>query len=196
MYTSVAPLVLASASPRRKELLEACGLKFTIDAADINEQQRPGEAPVDLVRRLATEKAKSTSARQKGAFILGADTDVVIDNEVLGKPASFEEARAMLQRLSGRTHTVLGACALVGPSGDLRTVALSETAVTFRALSADELTAYATTKEPYDKAGGYAAQGIGASFVERIDGSYTNVVGLDVSVCLSLLKKHEVIKCN
>jgi len=180
------PLVLASASPRRRELLARAGVPFTAAAADLDEAQRPGEPPRAYAERLAGEKARACA--RPGAFVLGADTVVILGAEVLGKPVDEADARAILERLAGHTHAVVTACFLLAPDGrELRVTV--ETAVTMRRLASAEIDGYVASGEWRGKAGGYAAQGIAAAFIPEIRGSYTNVVGLPLSEVLELLTR-------
>ncbi len=181
-------IVLASASPRRRELLAQIGLRFRVLPVHIDESRREAEVPRALVMRLAMEKAKVGQAQlDEGSPVLGADTLVVLDDHVLGKPRDEMEARRMLGLLSGRTHTVLTAVALVAPG--LSRVRVSESAVTFVTLTDDRIRAYWETGEPADKAGAYAIQGVGAVFVERLDGSFSGVMGLPLHETASLLSE-------
>ncbi len=173
------PLLLASTSPRRRFLLREAGIAFNVVAPrGVAEDFPSGEPAEELVVRHALAKARSVAAANRGRLVLGADTVVVLDERIFGKPADEEEARAMLAQLAGRTHTVYTGLALVdGPSG--REAAEAEaTGVTMRPLSDDEIKYYVATGEPLDKAGAYAVQGRGALLVERVDGDYFNVVGL------------------
>ncbi|XXF75842.1 Maf family protein [Myxococcaceae bacterium GXIMD 01537] len=179
-------LVLASASPRRRELLGQLGLRFTVSAADLDETPRPGEAPDAYVLRLAREKAAAVARRFPDTWVLAADTTVVLGLELLGKPRDEAEARAMLSSLSGRTHEVHTGVALAGRAEEATVV---RTRVTFRTLSAGEIAWYAGTGEPLDKAGAYAIQGRGGSFVHAIEGSPTNVIGLPLGETLALLAR-------
>jgi septum formation protein len=172
-------LYLASASPRRRELLAQIGLRFEVLPVEVDEASRPGEAPEALVRRLALEKARAGRARLSAGDrlpVLGADTEVVLDGEVLGKPRDEEDAAAMLARLSGRSHQVLSAVAVASPAGE--TVRLCASTVWFRETTAAERQAYCATGEPLDKAGAYGIQGFAAVFVARLEGSYSGVMGL------------------
>jgi septum formation protein len=178
-------LVLASASPRRAALLSQLGLAFTVNAGDIDETRRPGEAVEDMVQRLALTKAEA-AARGETLPVLGADTVVVVDGTVLGKPADRVEGLWMLTQLSGRAHEVLTAIALV--HGRRSEVRLSRSVVTFRPISAAEAEAYWASGEPRDKAGGYGIQGIGGIFAERIEGSYSGIVGLPLAETEALLQ--------
>lgn len=185
-------LVLASSSPRRKELLERLSLRFEVERADIDETPRPGESPKGYVKRLAREKANTVAKRiaRTDALVLAADTSVVLGKEILGKPTDKANAVEMLKKLSGKTHEVLTAVAVAGTHHDTVVV---ETAVTFKETAEDALRWYADTGEPMDKAGAYAIQGIGAFLVARIDGSPTNVIGLPVPETLQLLEKGGVL---
>ena len=181
---------LASASPRRSELLGQIGVPFAVRPADISETQADGEPPEVFVRRLAAEKADAVWARipaDERRPVLGADTAVVLDGRVLGKPADEAEAEAMLAALSGRTHRVLTAVAL--RCGDAAQTLLSSSEVTLRATTAEERTAYCRSGEPLDKAGGYAIQGRAAVFVEHLAGSYSGVVGLPLFETSALLAR-------
>jgi len=170
-------LVLASASPRRRELLALLGLEFSVRPVDLDERALAGEAPAAHVRRLAREKA--AAAAGEGELVLAADTVVAVDGEILGKPSDAAEARRMLARLSGRTHEVFTGVALrQGGAAPREAVAVARTAVRFAALTGAEIDWYVASGEPFDKAGAYAIQGLGALLVEEIEGNYTNVVGL------------------
>jgi len=181
---------LASASPRRRELLEQLGYRFRVLAAPIAEIPAPGEGGADYVCRLAREKAIAARALPHAdpqLPVLGADTEVVIDGRILGKPATLEDAEQMLGALSGRSHEVFSAVAV--NDGRIERVVLCRTAVRLRQLSREEIRAYWHSGEPRDKAGGYAIQGLAAEFVERIEGSYTAVVGLPVCETAALLRE-------
>lgn len=178
--TASPTLTLASASPRRRELLASLGVAFEVAPADLDERVLPGERPEAYVRRLAAEKARAVQARRPGGSVLGADTEVVLDGRILGKPRDHEEARAMLRALAGRAHEVWTGVALATDEG-IRVEAV-RTDVWFRALDDDEIAEYVATGEPMDKAGAYGIQGGAARFVERVEGSYTNVVGLPLEV--------------
>lgn len=181
-------IYLASASPRRAELLRQIGVPFRIHAADVPETQRPGEDPAVYVERIAIAKAEAVRDAvrdQSPAPVLAADTTVVIDGEVFGKPADDAAALAMLERLSGRSHAVLTGVALCWDQGRESFVAESE--VRFRATTAAERVAYCRTGEPRDKAGAYAIQGLAALFVEHLRGSYSAVMGLPLAETAALL---------
>ena len=181
-------LVLASASPRRSELLAQIGVRFRQRAVDIDETPRQHESAEDYVRRLALEKARAVwhELGDDEVLVLGADTAVVVDGRPLGKPADLVHAREMLRRLSGCAHRVLSAVALVGEREALR---VSDSTVWLRSLSDDEIDAYWHTGEPRDKAGAYAIQGLAAAFVERLEGSYSGVMGLPLYETAQLLKE-------
>ena len=188
-------LILASASPRRADLLRAAGFNFATLATETSETRRPGEAASEMVRRLAEVKARAAVVAacdppktfSEPVIVIGADTVVELDGEILGKPDSIEAARRMLRRLSGKTHRVLTGVALIRlPDGAAR-FAVETTAVHFAELTAEEIERYAATGEPLDKAGGYAVQGFAGRFVERIEGCYFNVVGLPVPRVYRLL---------
>jgi septum formation protein len=184
-----APFILASASPRRIELLRLLGLDFAAIPSDADETFRPGEAPLAHVLRLSANKAGLIAARHPGSWVLGADTIVVVDGAVLGKPADPQEARRMLGGLSGRAHTVYTGFTLVRPDAQIAFSEGMASTVVFRAISADEMTWYVNSPEPYDKAGAYAVQGRGAFFIKEIKGSYTNVMGLPLCEVVDALKK-------
>jgi septum formation protein len=178
-------IILASASPRRSELLEQIGVAFSVQPADIDETPRTAEMPGDYVERLAREKALAVAVSFPGKLVLGSDTSVVLDNAILGKPSGEHEARAMLTELSGTTHQVMTAIALA--QGVRCESLLVTTEVTFRSLSGDEIAAYVTTGEPMDKAGSYGIQGLGGIFVKELKGSYSAVVGLPLQETAALL---------
>jgi septum formation protein len=182
-------LILASSSPRRAEILTNAGLPFSVLCSAVDESPYPGEAPAALVQRLANAKADLVTARAVGpAIVLAADTVVVLDDKILGKPRSVEDARHMLQQLSGRTHSVLTGVALIRlPDGERRQF-IESTLVHFRPITDEELSSYLATEEPYDKAGAYAIQGQAGRYIPRIEGCYFNVVGLPLSRVLTELQ--------
>ena len=181
-------LTLASASPRRVELLRNAGIAFTAQATRIPERRRRGESPGKFAERLAREKARTIRARRPRSLVLGADTIVVVRGRVLGKPRDRKHAHRMLRLLSGRTHQVTTAVCLAGPGFE---DARSETTrVTMRKLSEEEIRDYVSSGEPRDKAGAYAIQGLASRFVSRITGCYFNVVGLPVPLVYRLLQAH------
>jgi septum formation protein len=179
--------VLASLSPRRQELLKLLLADFEVVPSHVDESILVGETPEPLVARLAREKALAVQARYPSAKIIGADTVVVRDEEILGKPASLEDARSMLRKLSGGTHQVLTGVCLLHLNAAL--VECSTTEVTFAHLTDPEIETYLQSGEPLDKAGAYAIQGLAARFVERIDGCYFNVVGLPVPRLYQMMKR-------
>ncbi len=180
-------LILASQSPRRRELLDQVGIAYRVVPVEVDEARHPGEAPAVYVERLARAKALAGRAVAGGGPALGADTAVVLDDAVLGKPAGRDDALAMLARLSGRRHDVLTAVALA--HGDAIACRLSVSHVTFRELAPEEIAAYWATGEPADKAGGYAIQGRAALFITRLVGSYSGVVGLPLHETGELLRE-------
>ncbi len=181
LFRTVSPLVLASGSPRRREMLTSLGLEFRVEVADILESVIPGESPCDHVRRLAGEKAAAVAKAAEDTCVLAADTVVVIDGEILGKPGGVAAAVEMLGRLSGRWHEVWTGFALSGGNCSPPVSREVVTRVRFGDLSPEVINAYVNTGEPMDKAGAYGIQGLAASFVREISGSYTNVVGLPLS---------------
>lgn len=191
MLTLRPPLVLASQSPRRRELLRRLGLPCTVHPSEADEAVVPGTPPDALVRELALLKAADVARQHPDALTLGADTIVVLDGDVLGKPADTDEARAMLRRLSGRTHIVYSGLALVHPPDGREVTAYEATDVTFAPLSDDEIAAYVATGAPMDKAGAYGIQDdFGALFVARVEGDYYNVVGLPLHRLYRTLRAH------
>jgi len=188
VYHPYRRLLLASASPRRRELLTRAGYTFDIIPPGVDEQRLVGESPDAFVARIAMAKATAVSSGLKdNRLVLAADTVVVVDGDVLGKPRDTDDAFSMLRRLSGRTHQVLTGVAVVG-GGDRRT-AVAATQVTLVDLDDCAIGAYVATGEPMDKAGAYGAQGIASRFIDRIEGSYTNVVGLPLPVVERLIRE-------
>jgi len=186
---SVPPrLILASASPRRRELLQRAGVAFTVVPSNTLEAAQVGETPDAYTLRVAAEKALDVARRHPGTWVLGADTIVEIDGEVLGKPRDETEGKRMLHRLSGRTHRVITAFVLVDGGGQVRASQVVISTVTFKPLSEAQIQEYLATGEPFDKAGAYAVQGLGASLIERVAGSYTNVVGLPLDEVVAVLR--------
>jgi septum formation protein len=181
-------LLLASASPRRAVLLKAAGIPFDVLASRVDEVVLPGEEPTNHVRRLALAKAQAVAALRPGALVLGADTVVVVDGVIFGKPRDQEEASGMLRALSARAHDVYTGVALVAKATAPR-VDVAWTRVWFSSLSDADIEWYVQSGEPMDKAGAYAIQGLGSRFVDRLDGSYSNVVGLPVSLVWRLVKE-------
>ncbi len=186
------PIVLASTSPRRRELLKQIGLDFSVVPADVDERALPGERAEVHALRLAREKAEVVAGKIARGVVIAADTIVVLDGQILGKPAGPADARRMLAQLSGREHSVMTGIAVAEvPAGRLATD-LAVTAVRFRQLAPEEIDAYVATGEPLDKAGAYGIQEKGALFVEKIDGCYSNVVGLPLARLGFLLKSFGV----
>jgi septum formation protein len=187
--SAVVPLrvILASQSPRRRELLALIGVRHEVRPADIDESQLPDEPPVPHCERLAREKAHKLAVQHPDAVVVAADTIVVLDGELLGKPTDAADALRTLTRLAGRTHTVHTAIAV---ARDGRTVsAVESVAVTFRVMSPEEIAGYVATGEPMDKAGAYGIQGYGATIVERIEGDYFSVMGLGLRRLVALLER-------
>jgi septum formation protein len=182
-------LILASASPRRAELLHSAGFEFDIDPANIEEGPRDGELPATYTLRVAREKAEQVASRhpEGEVVVLGADTEVVIDRRILGKPSDHPDARRMLEILSGREHWVFTGLVLIGPTR--RAEEVVSTRVSFSRLTGTEMDWYVSSGEPMGKAGAYAIQGLGARFIERIDGSWSNVVGLPLATIHRLLRE-------
>jgi septum formation protein len=179
-------VILASQSPRRRELLTLVGITHDVRPADIDEVYGPGEKPREHAERLAREKAEVIAAREPDALVIGSDTIVVVDGDVLGKPVDEADAARMLARLGGRSHTVITAIA-VAWRGETHS-AVEEVGVTFHPLTADEIAAYIATREPMDKAGAYGIQGYGATLVARVDGDYFAVMGLSLQLLIRVLR--------
>ena len=180
-------VILASQSPRRRELLTLVGIPHTVRPADVNEMYGPGEEPGEHAERLAREKAAVVARAAPDALVIGSDTIVVVDGDVLGKPRDEAHAAEMLSRLSGRSHVVMTAVAVRWRGAERSAVV--EVAVTFHPLNADDIRAYIATREPMDKAGAYGIQGFGAALVERIDGDFFGVMGLPIRLVLDLLER-------
>jgi len=209
-------LVLASASPRRQELLRRAAVPFRVDPTDIPEVPEPGETADDFTQRLARAKARVVASRHPDQYVLGADTTVVVQNEILNKPDNGEDARRMLRLLSGRTHQVITGVCLIVPAGlQQREVSISKrplaagnptldtaledvrseiTKVTFSVLTDSEIDFYVSSREPMDKAGAYAIQGIASRWIANIDGDYSNVVGLPVALVYRMLRQHGALE--
>jgi septum formation protein len=183
-------LVLASASPRRQELLRIAGIPFTVHPADIDETPRPGEQPRPYAERLAQEKAVAVARIHPDKYVLGADTVVIVDEKIVGKPRDAADAERMLRMLSGRAHEVITGVCLVQPaaSGNLTTTS-EMTRVFFSEISEEEIRAYVATGEPMDKAGAYAIQGMAARWIPRIEGDYSNVMGLPLALVYRMLQE-------
>jgi septum formation protein len=186
-------LILASASPRRRELLTLAGLRFDVLPAHIDETRHPGEDPANYVQRLALEKARAIHAVHPEAFVLGADTTVELDGHALEKPASRADAERMLRTLSGRTHHVHTGLALLSPAtaalgNPAQLTHLETTSVTFAPIPEADLAHYLDSAEPYDKAGAYGIQGYAARWIPRIEGDFFNVMGLPLAATVRLLR--------
>lgn len=194
-------LVLASASPRRQELLRVAGIAITVQPTNIPEVPKDSESPKVFAERLAREKAWAVFKERPNDFVLGADTIVVVDRQILGKPQNPADAERMLRLLSGRTHEVTTAVCVMGPKGgaagassgkaesSLGETRSETTRVTMAALSDEEIRAYVSTGEPMDKAGAYAIQGMASRWIPRIEGDYSNVVGLPIALVYRMLKE-------
>lgn len=186
-------LILASSSPRRQKLLREAGIAFEVHPAHINEDQHPGEPPLDYACRLAREKAEAVARRFPQRSVLGADTIVIVDHEVLGKPSDPADAARMLRRLSGRSHSVTTAVCVISPRGETETRSCT-TQVFFRQITENEIQQYVSGGEPMDKAGAYAIQGGASRWTNRIEGEYSNVVGLPLSLVTEMLRKNGLLK--
>jgi septum formation protein len=174
-------IILASASPRRKELIGYLGIDFEVKVPDIHEQAHHNESPMDFCLRISREKALRVKADYQNSLVIAADTIVVIDDDILGKPESTKDAYSFLKRLSGRSHDVITAYSVMLP-GDLKEISRAVISrVHFADMTDEDIRWYVSTGEPMDKAGAYALQGIGGAFIDRIEGSYTNVIGLPLS---------------
>ena len=182
-------IILASASPRRLELLASAGVEFEVFAGDVDEELQPGEAPADHVVRLARDKAISVASRVEGRFFVGADTVVVCGGEIMGKPKDAADAERMLRKLSGVSHEVITGYAIFDRERDDALCDAVTTRVFFKPLRDEEIRDYIATGCPFDKAGAYAIQGGAAYMVERIDGSYSNVVGLPLCEVVEALRR-------
>ena len=185
-------LILASSSPRRRDLLSTLGLTFTIIPAEVKEVPTLHEAPRDFALRVAEKKARAIGNQYPDAWVIGADTIVVVEGEIVGKPRDREDAKRMLQRLSNREHVVITGYVLLTVAEEKTIKGVEETRVKIAALEEKEIAWYINTGEPFDKAGGYAIQGQGAFMVEWIDGSYTNVVGLPLYQITKHLKEEKI----
>jgi septum formation protein len=178
-------IILASRSPRRAEILRQAGIAFTVSAADIDETPHHGESPSHYVQRLAETKASAAEAAPD-EIVLGADTTVVVGREMLGKPSNDADARRMLGLLAGRRHEVITGICLIRGQERIRDIAATE--VWFAPMTEEEIEDYAASGEPLDKAGGYAIQGLGSKFIDKINGSYFNVVGLPIAMVYAHLR--------
>ena len=194
LFTTNKRLILASASPRRREMLAELGLEFEVMAPGVDEVVQNGESPADFVQRAAIEKASEVAVNQPDAWVLGADTVVVHQGEILGKPADAGEAQRILMRLSGQMHRVFTGFCLRRQQDDLSVSRVIATEVYFSVFSEAIAAAYVTTGEPLDKAGAYGIQGRGGVLVEKIKGSYSNVVGLPLAETIEEMLGYQVIE--
>jgi len=182
-------IILASGSPRRKELLEKIGLKFEVEPASFVEDIPTGLSPGEIAKKLSLEKARAVAAKHQDAIIIGADTFGVFEGKILGKPHHAEQAKKMLSMLSGKSHLVVTGYAVIDSTTGKTVTGIAETIVHFRKLTKEEIEAYAATGEPLDKAGAYGIQGLGALFVDRIEGDFYNIIGLPLCAIAESLKE-------
>lgn len=182
-------IILASSSPRRRELLTECGVSFEIVSPDCDETVLPNETPEGMVKRLALLKADTIAAKNPDELVIGADTTVFWGTEILGKPLDKSDACKTLGKIQGQRHSVWGGIAVVCKAAAMSRVVAHETIVQMAKMSADSIAAYVATSDPLDKAGSYGIQGIGSQYIEWIHGSYTNVVGLNVSALMQILRE-------
>jgi septum formation protein len=182
-------IILASASPRRKELLERAGLKFQVEPSNYEEAVHPGLSPHELARQISLEKARIVARRHSNALVIAADTLGVCHGRILGKPHTANEARKMLQTINGQSHSVITGFTIIDTEKDKTLSKSVETKVYIRKLTQSEIDSYIMSTEPLDKAGAYAIQGLGAAIVERIEGDYFNVIGLPLSALAEALKE-------
>jgi septum formation protein len=185
-------IILASASPRRKSLLEQIGLKFKVDPSDYEEKLEPGRDPREQAQMISLAKAESVASRHKNSIIIAADTFGVLNGKIIGKPHTEKEAKIMLKELSGKSHTVITGFTIIDTGNNKKISKSTETRVYFRELTPDEIDWYVSSGEPLDKAGAYAIQGLGAVVVEKIEGDYNNVIGLPLSDVTEALKEFGV----
>lgn len=181
-------IILASGSPRRKQILEQVGLSFTVEVSDYEEKPIPGVVPSEFVETLSLGKAKAVAKNHEDGIIIGADTIVVLDNQILGKPKTKEDAKGMLKKLSGNTHSVFTGFTIIDIVNKRTITNHVETKIRFKNLSEEEISAYIETEEPMDKAGAYGVQDRGALFVEYIEGDYSSVMGLPILKIFEILK--------
>jgi len=190
-------LILASASPRRQELLRNAGVEFRVQPSDIPEVPLPGETPQVFAERVAREKARTVYQRNPGEYVLAADTVVIVDDQILNKPEDAQDAARMLRLLSGRSHLVTTAVCLIGPkaaaNGPFEDVRCETTRVTFNRLSDADVQSYIASGEPMDKAGAYGIQGLASRWIPRVEGCYFNVVGLPVALVYGMLREHGLV---
>jgi len=189
---NIRTIILASASPRRKEILEKTGLKFKVDESDYEEKTDPGLKPHDLTRFLSREKASDVARRYGDAIVIAADTIVVLRGRLFGKPRNEEHAKEMLKAMSGKAHSVITGFTIIDTAGKKEISRSVESKVFFKRLSADEIEAYIRSGEPLDKAGAYGVQGLGAVLIKKIEGDFFNVMGLPLDALAESLKKFGV----
>lgn len=189
LFTTRAPLVLASSSPRRQQMLRTMGLDFTVAPAEVDETPLPGETPQSFASRMAGAKARAVAGSHPDAWVLGADTVVTREGVILGKPRDRAEALAILQHLAGRTHQVLSAICLCSLAQGIERTEVDTTGVTFISAADQLLSAYIATGEPLDKAGAYGIQGRAGAFIRRVEGSYTGIMGLPLFETAELLSR-------
>jgi septum formation protein len=182
-------LILASSSPRRRELLSSVGLEFDVIPSHVPEEHQPGEAPEEYVARLSRDKARAVAAQHSGRWVVAADTTVLLGDQLLEKPAGREDAIRMLQTIAGQTHIVYTGVTLENARQSYSDTRVAESEVRVLPLSRQDIEWYVESGEPMDKAGAYAVQGIGAMFIDSIHGSYTNVVGLPLALLFQMLRK-------
>jgi septum formation protein len=182
-------LILASTSPRRRELLQSTGIPFDVHPSNVPEEHRPGELPHDYVARLSREKAHAIAKHHHKKWVIGADTTVYLDEQLLEKPTDRQDAIRMLTQLSGRTHVVYTGVTLEHRERNYSETRVAESEVRMLQLSQDDIEWYVETGEPMDKAGAYAVQGIGAMFIDSVHGNYTNIVGLPLAVLFQMLRR-------
>ncbi len=196
MFHNDEEIILASSSPRRVEFLKLLGIEFKVIPSTIDEEKYRGFSPREMVSTLSLEKSLNVASKFNNAWVIGADTDVVINNQSLGKPKDKVEEKEMLETLSGRTHQVISSFSLVNLSLNIKDSCITSTDVTFETLSNNLIDAYIKTGEGDDKAGAYALQGISTAFIRSISGSYSSVIGLDLSSLVAMLLKYNVISCK
>ncbi|MGB8706420.1 MAG: Maf family protein [Dehalococcoidia bacterium] len=182
-------IILASGSPRRKELLEKIGLKFEVESSNYEEDIYPGLQPHDIAQKISLKKAEIVASKHKNVVIIAADTFIVFDGQILGKPSTANESRKMLQKLNGKSHSVITGFSVIDTAKNKTLSRSVETIVFLKKLTPSEIDTYVKSKESLDKAGGYAIQGLGAVIVDRIEGDYLNVVGLPLSALTEALKE-------
>jgi septum formation protein len=186
------PIILASASPRRKDLLKQIGIDFEIDPSNYKEEKNLNLEPHELARYLSLQKAKDVATRHKNSIVIAADTFVVFEEKVINKPNSEEEARERLKKMSGKVHSVISGFTIIDTEINKIVSKSVETKVYFKNISLEEIDSYLASKEPMDKAGGYAIQGLGGILIDKIEGDYYNVVGLPLVVLVEELKNFGV----